>query len=164
MAGVVASEATVEERERYRRTFVRNLAFAAAEAAPQGVTVLIEPINPRDMPGYFLTHQAQAQAIREEVGAANLKVQMDCYHCQVVEGDIAAKFLRWQPHIGHLQIAGNPGRHEPDVGEIHYPYLFQLFDRSGYDGWVGCEYRPADGTRDGLGWLYRLLERPAVRR
>jgi len=155
MAGLVRAEAPDEERERHRRTYVRNLRHAAGEAAARGITLTIEPINPQDMPGYFLVTQAQAHAIREEVAAANLKVQMDFYHCQVVEGDIAAKFRRWQPHIGHVQVAGNPGRHEPDVGEIHYPYLFALLDELGYDGWVGCEYKPLGATRAGLGWLAR---------
>jgi hydroxypyruvate isomerase len=161
MAGLVPDDASADERERRRRTFVRNLRHAAEEAAAQGVTVLIEPINHRDMPGYFLTHQAQAHAIREEVGATNLKVQMDFYHCQVVEGDLATKFRRWQPHIGHVQIASNPGRNEPDTGEINYPYLFRMLDELRYDGWVGCEYKPANGTQAGLAWLYRMLERKA---
>jgi hydroxypyruvate isomerase len=161
MAGLVPDDATDEERDRRRRTFVRNLRFAAEEAAPLGITVLIEPINHRDMPGYFLTTQAQAHAIREDVAAPNLKVQMDFYHCQVVEGDLAMKFRRWQPHIGHVQIAGNPGRNEPDVGEIHYPFLFKLLDELRYDGWVGCEYKPLAATHAGLAWFYRLLERRA---
>jgi hydroxypyruvate isomerase len=166
MAGLVPDGADAQARERQRRTYVRNLRFACEEAASRDVTVLIEPINPRDMPGYFLVTQAQAHAIREEVGAANLKVQMDFYHCQIVEGDLAETFRRWQPHIGHVQIAGVPGRHEPDVGEVHYPYLFRLLDELRYDGWIGCEYRPQAGTAQGLNWLYRLIDRgqsrPAV--
>ncbi len=110
-------------------------------------------------PGYLLNRQAEAHAIREEVGAPNLKVQMDLYHAQIVEGDLAEKFRRWLPHIGHVQIAGVPGRHEPDVGEINYGYLFKLLDDLRYDGWVGCEYRPAASTTAGLAWLYRLLDR-----
>jgi hydroxypyruvate isomerase len=161
MAGLVPEPADAEEHARRRRTYVRNLRYAAAEAAARGVTVLIEPINPRDMPGYFLATQADAHAVREEVGAANLKVQMDFYHCQIVEGDLATKFRQWQRHIGHVQIAGVPGRHEPDVGEIAYPYLFRLLDELRYDGWVGCEYRPQTTTRDGLPWLYKLVDRPA---
>ena len=126
-------------------------------------TITIEPLNLRDMPHYLLTTQSEAHAIREEVGAANLKVQMDLYHAQIVEGDLAEKIRRWLPHIGHIQIAGVPGRHEPDVGEINYEYIFRLLDDLRYDGWVGCEYRPARGTTAGLTWLYRLLDRrPAV--
>ncbi len=129
-----------------------NLRRAAARLAAHDITLLIEPINPRDMPGYFLNTQADAHAIREAVGAPNLRVQTDLYHAQIVEGDLAVKLERWLAHIGHLQIAGVPGRHEPDHGEIHYPYLFALLDRLGYDGWIGCEYRPAAGTVEGLGW------------
>jgi hydroxypyruvate isomerase len=159
MAGVLPPDAPAELRERCHRTFVRNLRHAAEEAQPRGVTLLIEPINHRDMPGYFLNRQAEAHAIREEVGAPNLKVQMDFYHCQVTEGDIATKFQRWQAHIGHVQIAGNPGRNEPDTGEVNYPYLFRMLDELRYDGWVGCEYKPLASTTAGLAWFYRLLER-----
>ena len=156
MAGVLPPEADASRRDRHRATFVRNLRVAAREAARQGVTVTIEPINTRDVPGYFLNTQAEGHAIREEVGAANLKVQMDFYHAQIVEGDLAEKFRHWQPHIGHVQIAGVPGRHEPDVGEINYAYLFRLLDELAYDGWVGCEYRPARDTRAGLSWLDKV--------
>ena len=153
MAGVLPQGADLAQRGRQRATFVRNLRIAAREAAEEGVTLTIEPINPRDIPGYWLNTQAEAHAIREEVGAANLKVQMDFYHAQIVEGDLAEKFRRWHPHIGHLQIAGVPGRHEPDTGEVNYRYLFALLDELGYDRWVGCEYRPAVDTRAGLAWL-----------
>jgi len=144
---------------RRERTYLRNLRFACSEAAGEGVTILIEPLNPRDMPRYLLTTQARAHAIREEIGAPNLKVQMDLYHAQIVEGDLSEKLRRWLPEIGHIQIAGVPGRHEPDVGEINYEYLFRLLDDLKYDGWIGCEYRPAHGTTAGLTWLYRLLDR-----
>lgn len=157
MAGIVPAQATDAHA-----TYVANLRSAAALAAPQGITLMIEPINGRDMPGYFLQRQAQAHALLAEIGAANVEVQMDLYHCQVSEGDLAAKLRRYLPggRVGHLQIAGVPGRHEPDVGEIHYPYLFALLDELGYAGWVGCEYLPARGaaagaTREGLGWLTR---------
>jgi hydroxypyruvate isomerase len=130
-----------------------NLKYAAGEATRQGIMLLIEPINTRDIPRYFLNTQADAHAIREQVGAPNLKVQMDFYHVQIVEGDIAMKVRRYLPHIGHIQIAGVPERNEPDTGEINYPYLFRLLDQLGYDGWLGCEYRPAKGTVEGLGWM-----------
>ncbi len=162
MAGLLPVGASADERERRLRFFVRNLRFACDEARRFGVTCLIEPINPGDMPNYLLTTQAAAHAIREEVGAANLKVQMDFYHCQIVEGDLAEKFRRWQPHIGHVQIAGVPGRCEPDVGEIHYPYLFRLLDELRYPGWVGCEYRPSGNTWEGLGWAARYGIRAPV--
>ena len=157
MAGVMPAGADEAQRAQQRATFVRNLRFAAREAAAQGVELTIEPINTRDIPGYVLNTQAEAHAIREEVGAQNLKVQMDLYHAQIVEGDLSEKLRRWLPHIGHIQIAGVPGRHEPDVGEINYAHLFALLDELGYGGWVGCEYRPLNGTMAGLGWMKRLV-------
>jgi hydroxypyruvate isomerase len=159
MAGIVPPGADDAERERRLRTYVRNLKHAAAEAATQNATILIEPLNPRDVPGYLLTTQAHAHAVRAEVGARNVKVQMDLYHAQIVEGDLTEKLRRWMPHVGHVQIAGVPGRHEPDVGEVNYAYLFKVLDELKYDGWVGCEYRPLQGTNAGLAWLYRLLDR-----
>lgn len=150
MAGIVPDGA---DPAQCRQLYVDNLRRAAARLAGHGIDLLIEPINPRDMPGYLLNTQADAHAIRAEVAAANLQVQTDLYHAQIVEGDLAVMLERWLPHIGHLQIAGVPGRHEPDVGEVHYPYLFALLDRLGYDGWIGCEYRPAAGTVDGLDWF-----------
>ena len=145
-------------------TYIANLRWAAAQAAAQGVQLLIEPINTRDMPGFFLNYQAQAHAVLAEVGAPNLQVQMDLYHCQVMEGDLAAKLRLYLPtgRVGHIQIAGVPERHEPDVGEINHPYLFKLIDEvaaaCGWQGFVGCEYRPARGavalgTSAGLGWM-----------
>ena len=159
MAGVLPPDADVSETERRTRTYVRNVRSACMEAAPKGVSVMIEPINRRDFPNYLLTTQAQAQAIRAEIGAANLKVQMDLYHAQVVEGDLTRKLRAYLPHIGHIQIAGVPDRHEPDVGEVNYGYIFKLLDELRYDGWIGCEYRPATSTTAGLTWLYRLLDR-----
>jgi len=151
-----------DERTRYRETYVRNLAYAAGEAVAAGVTVMIEPLNTRDMPGYFLNRQDEAHAVCAEVGASNLKVQMDFYHCQIVEGDLAMKLRQYIAGVGHIQIAGVPGRHEPDTGEINYPYLFGLMDELGYRGWVGCEYRPKGGTSAGLNWLREWLRNPAV--
>jgi 2-dehydrotetronate isomerase len=159
MAGVLPEGADDEERARRLRTYKRNLKFACQEAAEQNVTVLIEPINPRDMPRYLLNTQAEAHAIREELGMANLRVQMDLYHAQVVEGDLTTKIRRWLPHIGHVQIAGVPSRNEPDAGEVNYEHLFKLLDELKYDGWIGCEYRPATTTTAGLGWLYKLIDR-----
>ena len=153
MAGLVPADADAAERARRRGLYVRHLKLACEEAAPQGVTITIEPLNPVDVPGYLLSTQAEAHAIREEVGAANLKVQFDLYHAQIVEGDLTAKLRRWMPHVGHIQIAGVPGRHEPDVGEINYGWIFRVLDELGYGGYVGCEYRPAAGTQAGLGWM-----------
>ena len=159
MAGVLPEGADEEERARRMRTYKRNLRFACQEAAEQNVSILIEPLNLRDNPRYLLSTQAQAHAIREELGMANLKVQMDLYHAQVVEGDLTTKIRRYLPHVGHVQIAGVPGRNEPDVGEVNYEYLFRLLDELKYDGWIGCEYRPAGNTAAGLGWLYKLIDR-----
>ena len=131
---------------------------AAREAAGAGITIVLEPINTRDMPGFFLTHQAQAHAVCKEVGAPNLKVQFDLYHAQIMEGDLSVKLKQYVTDVGHVQIAGVPDRHEPDEGELNYPHLFALMDTLGYDGWVGCEYRPRAGTSEGLGWLKRWRE------
>ena len=155
MAGLVPAGS---DRAALHATYVNNLAWAAQQAATVGVDVLIEPINPRDMPGYFLNRQDQAHAIRAEVGAPNLKVQMDLYHCQIVEGDVAMKlrqYLQGGEHggVGHLQIAGVPERHEPSLGELNYPYLFDIIDASGWLGHIGCEYRPQNSTSAGLGWF-----------
>ena len=125
--------------------------------------IMIEPINPRDMPGYFLQTQLDAHAIREEIAMPNLKVQMDLYHAQVVEGDLSHKLRHWLPHIGHIQIAGVPDRHEPDTGEVNYAHIFRLLDELKYPGYVGCEYRPARGTLEGLTWFYKLIDRPPAR-
>ena len=153
MAGLLAAES---DRARHHGVYLQNLAYAADQAGKAGITVLLEPINTRDMPGFFLNRQDQAQAICKEVGATNLKVQFDCYHCQIVEGDLATTLRRDFDRIGHIQIAGVPDRHEPDQGEVNYPYLFELMDHLGYDGWVGCEYRPKGDTSTGLQWLRDL--------
>jgi hydroxypyruvate isomerase len=150
MAGLLPDGA---DRAVHRAVYIDNLRYAAAETGKHGITLLIEPINTRDIPRYLLNTQADAHAIREQVGASNLKVQMDFYHVQIMEGDIAMKVRRYLPHIGHIQIAGVPERNEPDTGEVNYAYLFRLLDELGYDGWLGCEYRPAKGTREGLGWM-----------
>ena len=153
MAGALPDEPAATARRRCRATYVANLRFAAAAAAEQGVTLLVEPISTRVLPGYLLERQDDAHALRAEVNHPALAVQMDMYHAQLEEGDLAAKIARWLPHIGHIQIAGAPERNEPDTGEINYPYLFARLDALGYAGWIGCEYRPRGRTEDGLGWL-----------
>ena len=156
MAGLRTTDADTTEHE---ATYLTNLEWAANQAMKAQIEILIEPINRRDMPGYFLNRQDVAHSIVAEVGAPNLKVQMDLYHCQVVEGDLAMKLRQYLPtgRVGHIQIAGVPHRHEPDQGEVNFAYLFALLDELGYPGWVGCEYRPAQpgagGTSAGLGWL-----------
>lgn len=137
----------------HREVYLDNLRHAAREVGKHQITLLIEPINRRDMPGYFLNSQAHAHALRAESGAPNVMVQMDFYHAQIVEGDLATTFRKYFSGIGHVQIASVPGRNEPDDGEVNYPYLFRLLDQLGYAGWVGCEYRPRGRTEDGLGWL-----------
>lgn len=141
----------------HRAIYVQNLRRAASQSETHGITLLIEPINHRDMPGYFLNTLEQAHQILIEVNAPNLKIQLDLYHVQITEGDLATKLCRYLPEVGHIQIAGVPGRHEPDIGEINYPYLFSLIDELGYTGWVGCEYRPVAGTKAGLGWMKTLF-------
>lgn len=141
---------------RVHETFVENLRFAAGKLADEGIRLLIEAINTFDIPGFYLTRTEQAVAILEAVGSDNLFIQYDIYHAQRMEGELANTISRNLPRIAHIQIADNPGRNEPGTGEINYAYLFRVLDRLGYDGWVGCEYRPSAGTREGLGWLRRL--------
>jgi hydroxypyruvate isomerase len=152
MAGLAPAQA---DHGALHATYVTNLAWAAREAASAGIELLIEPINTRDIPGFFLNRQDEAHRIVQALGAANLKVQMDLYHCQIVEGDVAMKLRKYLPtgRVGHLQIAGVPDRHEPDQGELNHPYLFDVIDELGYRGHIGCEYRPRAGTSAGLGWL-----------
>ncbi len=150
MAGLIAPGA---DRAAMRRTYVDNLRYAAGEAAKQGVSVLIEPINTGDIPDFFLNRQDEAHAVLADVGAPNLRVQMDLYHCQIVEGDVTTKIRQYIANVGHFQIAGVPGRHEPNVGEMNYPYLFDVIDELGFNGWIGCEYRPKVNTTAGLNWI-----------
>ncbi|MEJ7137102.1 2-oxo-tetronate isomerase [Amphibiibacter pelophylacis] len=157
MAGLIPLDQSAQE---VRQTYIANLRFAGEAAARQGVNILIEPINGRDMPGFFLSRQDQAHVLVAEIGLDNVQVQMDLYHAQIVEGDLSMKLRQYLPtgRVGHLQIAGVPQRHEPDLGEVNFSHLFNVIDELGFDGWIGCEYRPARGTaphatRDGLGWL-----------
>lgn len=139
-----------------RRTFVDNLRFAAAALHQAGLRLLVEPINRYDIPGFYLQRTAQALSVLDEVGAPNAFVQYDIYHAQRTEGELAATLAQHLARIGHIQIADNPGRHEPGSGEINYRFLFQHLDRIGYQGWVGAEYRPASTTEAGLGWRAAL--------
>ena len=139
-----------------RETFVNNLRFAAAKLKAAGIRLLIEPINTFDIPGFYLNHTAQAIALIDEVGSDNLWLQHDIYHMQRMEGELANTIAQHLPQIAHMQIADTPGRHEPGSGEINYRWLFRFIDQLGYDGWIGCEYRPLAGTREGLGWMRTL--------
>jgi hydroxypyruvate isomerase len=133
-------------------TLVANLRYAARELEAAGIRLLIEPINPFDIPGFFLTRTDQALALIDAVGSPNLFVQYDIYHAQRTEGELGATLSRHLPRIGHIQLADNPGRGEPGTGEINYPWLFGHIDSLGYDGWIGCEYKPRATTLEGLGW------------
>jgi hydroxypyruvate isomerase len=139
-----------------RKTLVANLAHAASELGKAGVRLLVEPVNTRDIPGFALTHIDQAAELIREVGSNNLFIQYDIYHMQVMEGDLARTIEANLALIAHVQLADNPGRHEPGTGEINYPFLFGWLDKIGYRGWIGCEYKPLTTTVEGLGWLSRL--------
>jgi hydroxypyruvate isomerase len=162
MAGIAPAST---DADLLQKTYEANLRWAAEAALPAGLEVLIEPINTRDMPGYFLNYQEAAHQIVQALGAPNLKVQFDLYHCQVMEGDVTSKIGHYLPsgRVGHMQIAGVPQRQEPALGELNYAYLFEVIDgvsaQCGWDGWIGCEYRPArgavpGGTSQGLAWLH----------
>ncbi|WP_421682232.1 hydroxypyruvate isomerase [Stutzerimonas urumqiensis] len=135
------------------KTFVDNLKYAADKLQAAGIRLVMEMINTRDIPGFYLTTTKQALDIREKVGSANLFLQYDIYHMQIMEGDLARTLESQFAVINHVQLADNPGRHEPGTGEINYRFLFEHLDRLGYQGWVGCEYKPATSTEAGLGWL-----------
>lgn len=136
-----------------RATLVENLRFAAAELARHGIRLLIEPINTYDIPGFYLNTVEQAISIIEDVGNDNLMVQYDLYHQQRTRGELVATYRRHKARIAHIQLADNPGRHEPGTGEINYPFVLQALASEGYAGWVGCEYKPKADTQVGLGWL-----------
>ena len=138
-----------------RETYIKNLQYAAPRLKDAGIKLLIEPVNTRDIPGFFLNYTKQALDIIKAVGSDNLFLHLDCYHMQMLEGHLAETIREHIHLVRHFQIAGVPGRHEPDVGEINYPYLFDLIDELGYSGWVGCEYRPRGDTREGLKWAAR---------
>jgi 2-dehydrotetronate isomerase len=151
MCGVVPPH----ERPAADIAFVKNLARAAGQAAKANVTLLIEPINPRDRPNYFLSRVEHAADVVQKVGAPNVRIQFDFYHVQIVGGDLIKRFEKHLPLIGHVQVAAVPSRGEPDEGEVNYPAVFEAIDRLGYAGWIGCEYRPRNGTEAGLGWAKR---------
>jgi len=136
-----------------RRTLVANLRFAARALAAEGLTLLVEPINTFDIPGFLVNRTAQCVALIDDVGEPGIFVQYDAYHMQRMEGELAGTLARHLPRIAHIQVADHPGRHEPGTGEIQFEFLFAELERLGYDGWIGCEYRPAGRTDAGLGWL-----------
>ena len=148
----LAGKVPPEQRPAAEKVFVSNLARAADLAAEKGITLLIEPINPRDRPDYFLTRAEHAADIVTKVERPNVRIQFDFYHAQIVGGDLIMRFETHFPLVGHVQIAAVPSRHEPDEGEINYPAVFDAVDRAGFKGFIGCEYRPRARTEDGLGW------------
>ena len=152
MAGIPDSG---HDPKRLYETYVENIRYAAKQVS--GRQVLLEPLNVNDAPGYFINNQNLTADIIKEIGEPNVRLQFDFYHCQIMQGNLATRFESLLDYVGHVQIAGVPGRHEPDTGEINYPYLFDLMDRLGYDGYVGCEYVPRDTTEAGLGWVKEYL-------
>jgi hydroxypyruvate isomerase len=150
IAGIVPSGVSEDV---LRTTFVANLRFAASELGKHGIQALIEPINRFDIPGFYLNTLDQAASVIEEVGSDNLFIQYDLYHQQRTEGELIGTFRKHQAKIAHMQLADTPGRNEPGTGEIAYPFVFETLDALGYDGWIGCEYRPRTTTEDGLGWF-----------
>ena len=149
MSGMIAPGADVKAMH---RTFVSNLKMACDRTAKSGLTLVLEPINHRDIPGYFTNTTSQVEQVMSEVGAPHLKLQLDLYHMQVTEGDLTKRTERLFPITAHVQIAGNPDRNEPDIGEANHLYLLDVLDRLGYQGYVGLEYKPKTTTGAGLGW------------
>ena len=150
LAGIPTSATKMAEA---RRTLIDNMRYAAERLGEAGVQMVTEPLNRFDAPGFYVTHSGRAIDLIDETGSNNIKLQYDVYHMQRMEGDLAATMERLLPRIGHIQIAGNPGRHEPSVGEINFRYLIERLDALGYDGWIGAEYNPRGRTEDGLGWF-----------
>jgi hydroxypyruvate isomerase len=153
LAGIAPAGA---DRDMLQSVLVANLQYAAPRLADAGIKLLLEPINLRDIPGFFVSHTDHAEAIFAAVGSDNLFLQYDIYHTQVMQGDLLPTFERLRSRIAHIQIADNPGRNEPGTGEINYANILPALDRLGYDGFVGCEYKPANGTIAGLGWMKLL--------
>lgn len=141
------------DRAACEATFVENFRYAADALAPHGITLLVEPINSRNMPGYFIAHQLDAVALIERVARPNVALQLDLYHAQIMDGDLTKLIEKLDGRFAHVQIASVPERHEPDEGELNYPHLYAVLDRLGYKGWIGCEYNPRAATEAGLGWF-----------
>jgi len=155
ISGLVSKDADPDVLE---NTLVENLKYAAPRCADAGVKLLIEQINLRDIPGFFLSTTKHAERILDKVGSDNLFIQYDFYHMQIMQGDLIPTFTRLREKIAHVQIADSPGRNEPGTGEINYGFILSELDRLGYDGWVGCEYKPKAGTSGGLGWMRPYLK------
>jgi hydroxypyruvate isomerase len=154
LAGILPAGVT---RDAARAVLIENLRYAADKLQAAGIGLLLEPVNSRDIPGFFIDRPSFALEIISAAGSKSLKLQYDIYHAQVMEGDLANTIEREFHRIGHIQLADNPGRHEPGTGEINYPYLFRRIDELGYSGWIGCEYKPKTTTAEGLSWLQPYL-------
>jgi hydroxypyruvate isomerase len=154
MSGIVDPRFTYQE---HVATFIENIRYAADAFAKHGITLLIEPLNNRDVPGYFVAHQRDAVTLIKQVNRSNVKLQLDIYHAQVMDGDLSILIRELIDYTGHIQIAGVPDRHEPNEGELNYPHLFNVLDESGYNGWIGCEYNPRHSTIEGLDWVKPYL-------
>lgn len=154
LAGIAPKGA---DRHELEDTLMANLRYAAERLGQEGIRLLLEPINQRDIPGFLVSTSDHALRIMDAVGSSNLWLQYDFYHMQIMQGDLIPTFQALQARIAHVQIADNPGRHEPGTGEINHPFLFSELDRLGYDGFVGCEYKPLAGTSEGLGWMKPYL-------
>ena len=154
LIGITPKEAPPEK---VRQTLVDNLQFAATALGKENITLLIEPLNSQDIPGFYLVHTRDTLQLMKEVGHPNIRLQYDIYHMQIMEGNLTKTILDNLPLIAHIQLGDNPGRHEPGTGEINFPNLFRFIDEAGYDGWIGCEYNPAGVTEDGLGWVKPYL-------
>ncbi len=150
LAGIAPGDAT---HDKAQETLVENLRFAAAVCKRAGIELVLEPLNTRDTPGFMVATTRAGLAVIIAVGSDNLRLQYDIYHAQVMEGDLARTLQEHLPQIAHIQLADNPGRHEPGTGEINFPFLLQHIDRLGYAGWVGCEYKPSGRSEDSFGWL-----------
>ena len=154
MSGIVNPSYSYQE---HKDTFIKNIQYAADFFALHNITLLIEPLNSRDVPNYFIAHQRDAVELIKQVDRSNVKLQLDLYHAQIMDGDLSTLIQEVAPFIGHVQIASVPTRNEPDQGEINYPYLFNHLDNIGFSDWIGCEYHPKTTTNEGLGWVTNYL-------
>lgn len=154
MSGIVDPRFTYQE---HVATFIENIRYAADAFAKHNITLLIEPLNKRDVPGYFVAHQRDAVELIKQVKRANVKLQLDLYHAQIMDGDLTILIRELADYTGHIQIASVPDRHEPSEGELNYPHLFNVLDESGYSSWIGCEYNPRHSTIAGLDWVKPYL-------